>query len=903
MSPLSRISSAALLAALTLIGAAAAPSAEAATVLEAPAIGAAAADTSAPAGRERTRAPKRPSVTGTRSLRGDRPQVGGPALDPSSGAAPAGSAGAGGQGTLSPWTTLGFRDPMCASAGRLNETQRRNCRYSETLSSRYPSANYAFDINIDSGPTNPIASVKEMLQELFNALWVFGLDALKFVLGLLQWAFGLDLFGGRAMGQVDSTLGRIFDALDRPFMHAMLGILGLWAIWTGLVQRRSGQMYAGVAVSLLMLIAAMWVIHEPRQTVGRLAGLSNDVALVLIAVPLAATAQDKGRAIERPRETFATALGGVFDRLVARPWAALNFGDVEWSRGPPEPAAVKAAAELAGADASYAYPVQRDHARELGAIRDEGDRKKRLETLIRERAGRRPPTRGDLYLRHSPNSAPRDALWKTYYGDPPDPGEVKWLARFLGTDAKVGVAPDKVAIQGEAGTFVRPALLVILLLGGLGGLLLLGWLALRLVFQAVLGFALLLCAPLALFLVVCGESGRQSFLLWAKSLLAAIISKAVYAALLAVVLLGVSVVGGLGEATGRWPMAFLLQSAFFWALFLSRENLLRFISVGSQPEGERRTSDVVRSALLAKQASRELLPGGRPPARTGAALGAVGSAEGAPPGSRAEARQLRNQESADRTLARPREALAEADHSRAQEAMAEHESVRSQLRALETTPELRELDEARQRGAAHGLPAVAASADQQRLENRRNALRAREQQLAPRAQAARSTLAEQDRSLREFGQRVAPGQEPRYHERLRRQFAEDPRSIDHRSLAHLAAHREGVGQARPMTAEQYDRMAEGARKGRPEAIEAKAKADRQIERGLRRELAEAAPPPPGATPKPVREQARDQLARAQRPVHERLARANPVGEHRRAGREAHAARERSRSRARVRTRL
>jgi len=902
MSPRSRVKSALLLVGLTLIGGPAAPRAEAARVLEAPTAESCGAPGCASARKSaRVDAPKRrPS---TSSLRGGRPQVGGPPLDPSSGAPPTGSAGAGGQGTLSPWTTLGFRDPMCASAGRLNETQQRNCRYSETLSSRYPSANYAFDINIDSGPTNPIASVKEMLQELFNAVWVFGLDCLKFVLGVLQWAFGLELFHGRAMGQVDSTLGRIFDALDRPFLHAMLGILGLWAIWTGLVQRRSGQMYAGVAVSLLMLIAAMWVIHEPRQTVGRLAGLSNDVALVLIAVPLAATAHDHGRAIERPRETFASALGGVFDRLVAQPWAALNFGDVEWSRGAPEPAAVKASAAVASADASYAYPVQRDHARELGAIKDPDARKKRLEALIRERAGRRPPTRADLYLRHSPNSAPRDALWKVYFGDPPDPGEVKWLARFLGTDAKEGIAPDKVAIQGEGGTFVRPALLFVLLLGGLGGLLLLGWLALRLVFQAVLGFVLLLCAPLALFLVVCGESGRQSFLLWAKSLLAAIVSKAVYAALLAVTLLGVSVVGGLGEATGRWPMAFLLQSAFFWALFLSRENLLRFISVGSHAEGEKRTSDVVRSALLAKQASRELLPSGRPAARTSGAAGAPGSEAHAIPGSRAEARGLRNQEAADRALTRPREALAEADHTRAQETLAEHQAVRSELRAVEGTPELRELDEARGRSAAHGLAFAGASEDQQRLENRRNALRAREQQLAPRAQAARTTLGEQDRSLREFGQRVAPGQEPRYHERLRRQFAEDPKSIDHGTVAHLASNRDGVGLARPMTAEQYQGIAKAARAGRPEAIEAKAKADRQIERGLRRELAEAAPPPPGAAPKPIREKAKEQLAYAQRPGHERLARANPMGEHRRAGREAHAARERSRSRARVRTRL
>ena len=823
---------------------------------------------------------------------------------PDAGPAPAGAASReGGAGTLSPWTTLGFKDPMCASPGRLNESQRRNCRYSQTISSRHPSANYAFDINVDSGPTNPIASVKEMLQELFNAVWVFGLDCLKFVLAVLQWAFGLELFTGRAMGSIDSTLGRMYAALDRPFFHALLGVLGLWAIWVGLLQQRRGQMYGGVALSLAMLVLAMWVIHEPRQSVGRLAGLSNDVALVLIAAPLAATAQDKGRALTRPHETFGTALGDVFDRLVAKPWAALNFGDVGWSQGRPEAVAVRAAAEQATADSSYTFPVQRDHP-ELGQIKDPEARKKRLEQLVRERAGSPPRTRAELYLRHSPNSAPRDALWKVYFGDKPDPSEVKWLAKLIGTDSKVGLAPDKVAIQGEGGTFVRPALLLILLVGGLGALLLLAWLAVRLVFQAVLGFALLLCAPLALFLVVCGESGRQSFLLWARALLGAILSKAIYAALLAVTLLGVSVVGGLGEGTGAWPAAFLLQSAFFWALFLSRDQLLGFISVGAHSEGSGRSSNAVRSLLLAKQASRELLPGGRAPARpAGTPRPGETAAPGMAPGSRAETRALRNQESAERALSPPREALAEADHRRAQEAVAEHQALRNQLRALETTPELRELDEARQRGAAHGLAPVAASEDQQRLENRRNALRAREQRLAPRAQAATATLAEQDRSLREYGQRVAPGQEAPYHERLRREFAADPRSIDHASLAHLATEREGRGLARPMTRERYEAISRQAGAGRPEAIAAKGRADRQIERGVRRELAEAAPPPPGSAPKPIREVVGDARARAQRPLHEHLARANPMGEHRRGGREAHAAGERRRSRARMRSRL
>ena len=43
---------------------------------------------------------------------------------------------------------------------------------SNRLASAHPASNYAMDINVDSGVTNPIASAKEVIGELTNALWL-----------------------------------------------------------------------------------------------------------------------------------------------------------------------------------------------------------------------------------------------------------------------------------------------------------------------------------------------------------------------------------------------------------------------------------------------------------------------------------------------------------------------------------------------------------------------------------------------------------------------------------------------------------------------------------------------------------------------------------------------------------
>ena len=96
----------------------------------------------------------------------------------------------------------------------------------------------------------------------------------------------------------------------------------------------------------------------------------------------------------------------------------------------------------------------------------------------------------DLYLRSSPGSPARKALWDYFDND--------------------DTYKPKVAAQGGDGVLTRLSMLALFAIGLLGAVLLLAWLAIRLFNQAAIAFALLLAAPFALFFPLLGDGGRRA---------------------------------------------------------------------------------------------------------------------------------------------------------------------------------------------------------------------------------------------------------------------------------------------------------------------------------------------------------------------------------------------------------
>ncbi len=358
--------------------------------------------------------------------------------------------------------------------------------------------------------------------------------------------------------------------------------------------------------------------------------MSDRVALGVIGAPQAGGAS-------RPSGSYAEAMSRLWARLVEVPFAGLDFSDVGWALSRPPPEAVEKADEKFCEDQG-ALALMAELA-DLGVE----EAKDACGKFAARRYGR-PRRVIDLYLRSSPGSPARQALWD--YFDNND-------------DYK-----PKVAAQGGDGVLTRLSMLALFAISLLGSVLLLAWLAIRLFSQAAIAFVLLLVAPFALLFPLLGDAGRRAFKTWGLTLLGAVIAKVIYAAFLSIVLLGITILGQVdgpgGSATG-----FLLACAFSWSVFLKRAQLVGWFSVGEAEKVAGRGVVAQLAALgLARGALRQGGSGIRRAARGGAGWVRARGAERA---------QLTS-ETARESLGTSARALAERRHSEAAQTVSAFES-------------------------------------------------------------------------------------------------------------------------------------------------------------------------------------------------------------------------------------
>jgi len=477
----------------------------------------------------------------------------------------------GASGQVDPLSGLGIRDPVCDQLAQIRARQTRlACEADGTPESSYPASNYGFDIFISTGITHPVGDITYGFATVLNGVWLGLIFVLKLVLELLGLAFGLNPFSdGQTMSHVSAVLARLYAAITDPWLSTLIVCGGIWFAYKGLLRRELAAGVGGTLAAIAMLIVGLWVIHQPSESVGRLAGISDEVALSAISAP-------RSGSVSRPAGSFAEAMSATWSRLVEVPFAGLDFSDVKWALGPPPPEAVQKANEKFCADFG-ALAL-------LAVLSNLGDAqaKEACASFARKRYGR-PRSVVDLYLRSSPGSPARGALWS-----------------FLSGDQRYKA---KVAAQGAGGVLTRLSMLALFALALTGAILLLAWLAIRLFSQAAIAFVLLLAAPFALFFPLLGDSGRRAFKTWGLTLLGATVAKVIYAAFLSVVLLGISILGQVngpaGSATG-----FLLSAAFAWAVLLKRVELISWMSIGEAERAERGLLGKMAAFTLARRISQ-----------------------------------------------------------------------------------------------------------------------------------------------------------------------------------------------------------------------------------------------------------------------------------------------------------
>jgi hypothetical protein len=428
--------------------------------------------------------------------------------------------------------------------------------------------------------------------------------AVHCVVVMLEWCFTIDLLDSAAAGGVGRGLRQMYAAFTEPWLAIVLAVASVLALYDGLVRRRVAVTVGQALLMATMMVGGMWVIADPTGTVGALGGWSNQASLGTLAVAARGAPADAGGVLADSMET-------VFAAVIEAPWCYLEFGDVGWCRDP-----ARLDPRLRGAGVSTA-------ARELTLIgcksassailpcaapgsADAEALKHSAELLGDARSN------GAIFLALPANGPARNSI-----------GEEGSLLRAICESPEFtscrGPTAAQAEFRGSAGTWSRVGGLLLIVAGALGMILLLGFIALRLLAAAIFSLLYLLLAPVVVLAPALGEGGRAVFRRWATQLLGAVVSKLMFSFLLGVVLAVLAILSHL-ESLGWWTQ-WLLMSAFWWGAYARRhqavgvasEALGRGSSGPSRAPGPRslgrRVSDVLESRRRASGSGRSL-PGG-----------------------------------------------------------------------------------------------------------------------------------------------------------------------------------------------------------------------------------------------------------------------------------------------------
>ncbi|MGH2850089.1 MAG: hypothetical protein ACRDLP_05675 [Solirubrobacteraceae bacterium] len=482
-------------------------------------------------------------------------------------AGPADARASGGSSVAaSPLAANGLSSPSCTSAAlsaQLSASERTNCAVSGVAVAPVPLSNYAIDVDIPSGLGASFAQDGDsIVQELLlTPVWTALVWLVHVVLVALEWCYSLDLLAPATLGRATAALAGAKRVFTDPWLGLALAVAAIGFAWQGLVRRQVLDTLGRAALMALMITAGLWVMADPAGTVGAVGGMADRAALATVAA--SATGDP-----DQPVSTVDAALGSVFDAAITGPWCYLEFGAVDWCRDPSalDPRLRAAADQLeqvyrAGATCRGPSPGLVRCAPDGSALQQELSG---AETALADAR-----TNGALFLAVPAGATPRTALT----GTPPT-----LFGTLCGsTNASACTAPTapQAEFRSASGTWPRVGGLVLIVAGSLGMLLLLGFIAMRLLGAALATLLYLLIAPLAVLAPALGDSGRATFRLWLVRLVGALLSKLVYSVALGVVLLVATLLDSL-DGLGWWTQ-WLLVSVFWWTAFEHRHRILGLV--------------------------------------------------------------------------------------------------------------------------------------------------------------------------------------------------------------------------------------------------------------------------------------------------------------------------------------
>jgi hypothetical protein len=497
-----------------------------------------------------------------------------------------GSAAAG-EGELDPLVSNGLGSPTCERAGRaeLSATSRSHCETSGFVASAAPTGNYGLDVHIDKGVLGlSDGGLMSAVQDLFvTPLWMALVWAVHALVVMLEWCFTVDLLAGAAAGWLGSGLREMESAFTEQWLPLALAVASVLVVYQGLIRRRVAETVGQVALMTAMMAGGLWVILDPTGTVGSLGQWADQAAIGTLAT----AAQGSPR---RPARALGASLEAVFTAAVQVPWCYLEFGDVGWCTDP-----ARLEGRLHRAALRIAAQEQSLIGCKIGPLVACASAGSASAKVLRRSAEllRSAQSNGAIFLALPANGPARNSI-----ND--DGSLLRTICQSSDATSCNGPSAAQAQFRTNNSTWSRVGGLMLIAAGLLGMLLLLGYLALRLLTAAIFSLLYLLLAPAMMLAPAFGEPGRKLFRRWSAQLLGVVVAKLVYSFLLGVVLAVLAVIAGL-TAIGWWTQ-WLLMSALWWGAFARRHQALSI--AGGVGGNDSRQGRSVARRLAMREASR-----------------------------------------------------------------------------------------------------------------------------------------------------------------------------------------------------------------------------------------------------------------------------------------------------------
>ncbi len=495
---------------------------------------------------------------------------------------------------------------------------------------RYPIANYQLDqyfpaisVGLTSGVD--VSGVVPMIAYFFaEVLWIITAFLANGVIVLFGFAFNLDLVNGNgspgsgALTPISSAIHNLYaNTFGAPWLVAAIVLAGCWAMWKALVQRRYTETAGALAVSLLYCVLAIGIVTQPERTIAPASKLSNQLSTALLSLT------NQG-SISNEQQAKSAASDQLFELLVLNPWTVLEFGGTEHctttSNGKTRSVAVRPLSSDPAQDSRLAAQLENGV-----EVKAEG------KTCINNR--NKYASHFLAYPFQSPGrNSEHEALEHGSDEDLPSSDPAKTDGSY-----PLGQADEPAAeAMGKGGQLQRLLLAIIILAGEIGAFLLLGALALGVILAQILLLTLLCFAPVALLLAVFPGRGHDFFRSWLGKLAGYLARKVIYSLILAVVL---AVCQALDDATSNlgWLLAFVLQAAFLWTIFIQRDRLTRDLLAatagpGAAQAGIDKLQTLYYATRLTQMAKRRKRPPPKPPVEGGQRIEVlIGELDGSSP--------------------------------------------------------------------------------------------------------------------------------------------------------------------------------------------------------------------------------------------------------------------------------